>query len=66
MKSNEHPFKECSTCKTLGDCPEPDIEDNLLGTPTCPPECPRPISILRTTYNKRKQNKYVSNINRDL
>ena len=66
MKSDDFPYPECSDCDDLSQCKHPDVAQDMLGSPICPPECPKPISILRATYNKRKQNKYVSNIGRDL
>lgn len=56
MKS-EDPYKECANCKTLGDCPHPDVEENCLGTPMCPDCCPRPIEIMKETLKKRKERK---------
>jgi len=55
MKS-ENPYKECEKCKTIADCPHPDVEDNGLGTPMPPDVCLRPIEVMNETLKMRKKN----------
>jgi len=56
MKS-DYPYKECITCKTIADCPHPDVEDNMMGTPMPPDVCARPIEIMANTERARKNKK---------
>jgi len=55
MKSGDFPFKECELCKTLGDCPCPDVAQDLMGSPMPPPNCPKEIEVMKQTYKKRKK-----------
>jgi hypothetical protein len=54
MKNGDLPYEECKDCKTLGDCPHPDIEMNNMGTPMPPDCCPNPIKVMNATLKKRK------------
>lgn len=51
-----YPYKECSTCQSLDDCPHPDLSDGQLSLPMIPDECPRPIEIMKATLKKHKVN----------
>jgi hypothetical protein len=50
----KNPYPECENCKTLGDCPHPDVAQDLLGSPMPPDLCPRPLTIMANTLKKRK------------
>jgi len=54
IKHDENPYHECKNCKTLADCPHPDVENNMFGTPMAPDICPRPIEIMKETYKNKK------------
>jgi len=51
----EHPYPECSTCKTLEDCKHPDVVDDGMGSPLPPNDCPRPMDIMKATLKKHKK-----------
>jgi hypothetical protein len=51
-----YPYKECSTCQSLDDCPHPDLSDGQLSLPMIPDECPFPIKIMKATLKKHKVN----------
>jgi len=51
-----YPYKECSTCQRLDDCPHPDLSDGQLSLPMIPDECPFPIKIMKATLKKHKVN----------
>jgi hypothetical protein len=53
-KKSSNPYKECELCEDLGDCPYPEIENNMLGTPMCPDVCPKPITVMANTLKRRK------------
>ena len=52
---NENPFPECSKCRDLSDCPEPDISQDLLGRPLPPQCCPKPNKIMAQTEKRKKR-----------
>jgi len=47
-------FPECAKCKTLADCPAPDVAHDLRGTPLPPEGCPRQAEIMKNTLKKKK------------
>jgi hypothetical protein len=51
------PYDECETCKELGDCPHPDVQEDMMGTPMPPDSCPKPIDIMNATVKKHKLRK---------
>jgi hypothetical protein len=53
----KEPYPQCATCKVLDDCPYPEVDNNFLGTPLPPDECPRPIEVMKRTHKKHKLNK---------
>lgn len=55
MKTASPLYPECEKCNTLADCPHPEVEDNLLGTPMCPEGCPRPIEVMKATLKVHKR-----------
>jgi hypothetical protein len=59
VRENNNPYPECEDCKTLKDCPHPDIQDDLLGSKMIPDCCPRPIDIMNATLKKRKHDRPV-------
>ncbi len=48
------PYPECEDCKDLGDCPHPEVENNLMGTPMTPECCPKPIDVMKATLKRKK------------
>jgi len=52
---NEYPYKQCEVCRTIADCPHPSIADDMMGTPIPPPECPKPMDVIKATANLRKK-----------
>jgi len=57
MKTS-NPYKECDTCKDLGDCPQPEVARDGMGSPLPPDVCPRPIEVMNATLKKRKLRKF--------
>jgi len=51
---NSLPYKECSTCKTLADCPYREVLDDGLGSVMPPSDCPKPMDVLRETAKLKK------------
>jgi len=49
----DFPFNECKLCRTLDDCPNPDLPTDELGMSLPPDECPKPMNIMRRTLRKR-------------
>lgn len=49
-----YPFNECKNCKTIADCPHPDVEDNFFGTPMPPDSCLKPFEIMHNTTKKER------------
>jgi hypothetical protein len=49
------PFPECKNCKTLGDCKHPDVAMDMMGSPLPPPECNKPIDVMKETVKQRKK-----------
>jgi hypothetical protein len=56
MKRNEFPFEECDKCRTLTDCPCPDIKEGEMSLPMIPDCCPRPMEIMAATLKVHKVN----------
>lgn len=55
MRPIESPYEECEWCKTLEDCPHPDLNtNNLMALPMCPDICPKPIDVMIATRKKHK------------
>ena len=52
MSKNNDPYPECAKCKTLSDCPYPDIGDDGMSLPMIPDCCPKPIDIMKATLKK--------------
>ena len=52
-KNQDFPFDDCKKCKTLEDCPCPDISDDMMGIPLPPSECLNPIKVMAATLKKR-------------
>lgn len=53
MKTDDLPYEECPTCKTLADCKH--VEKGVgLETEMPPDNCPKPIVVMRHTLHKRK------------
>lgn len=59
---NKYPFDECEYCKTIIDCPHPDVDLSGFGVPMPPDCCPRPMDIMIKSERDRKLNK-LSNKN---
>ena len=57
MKPIEYPYLECKHCRTIADCPHPDVANDLLGTPLPPDCCPKPIDIMNETLKKKRAKK---------
>jgi hypothetical protein len=53
VKSSD-PYEECKDCKDLGDCPKPDVAEDLMGSPMIPDCCPKPIDVMKATLKKHK------------
>jgi len=54
MKRGKDIFPECANCKTMKDCPRPDIDTDGLSSPLPPEGCPQPIQVMENTmYFKR-------------
>jgi hypothetical protein len=50
------PFPECKECMELTDCPHPEVDTDMMGTPIPPDCCPHPLKIVnRTTETKRNK-----------
>lgn len=45
---NEYPFVECFQCNWIGNCPNPDVSDNVLPHPIPPENCPKRDKIRLT------------------
>jgi len=54
-RENEYPYEACKTCKTLGDCPFPEVAMDGMGSPLPPECCLNPIEVMNATL-KRKRN----------
>ena len=56
--TNEHPYKECYNCKTINDCPHPDIVTDIsvliLESKLPPDNCPRAIDVMNETYKQKR------------
>ena len=52
----DYPFEECEECRTLDDCPAPDMggEDERLCLPMIPDVCPKPITVMKATLKRHK------------
>jgi hypothetical protein len=52
---NENPYPECDNCKTIKDCPHPDVTMDGLGSPM-PPDfiCPKPMEVMKETIKIKK------------
>ncbi len=61
----DDPYKECAKCKEIGDCPHPDVSDDMMGSPMPPDVCMRPIEIMNSTLKKRKNKRDARFINGD-
>ena len=46
-------YEACKTCKTIEDCPHPEVD--MLGTPIPPLVCIRPWDILTRTWKEHKE-----------
>lgn len=57
VREYDNPYPECAKCKTLADCPHPEVEDNMMGSPMPPEVCPKPIEVMNTTLKARKKAK---------
>ena len=55
MQDTEYPYVECRKCKTLEDCPKPEVALDGLGSPLPPDICPRPIEVMESTLKKHKR-----------
>jgi hypothetical protein len=54
----ENPFPECIDCKDLGDCPSPEVAQDLMGSPLPNSACPKPLDIMKATVKKRRLKNY--------
>ena len=54
----DNPYPECESCKDLGDCPHPDIAQDMMGSPLPPSECLKPMEIMKNSVKKRKLKNY--------
>lgn len=52
--NNDYPYKECTSCKTLGDCPYPDVTMDGFATPLPPSGCPKPMEVIRDSFKSKK------------
>ena len=53
--ASDNPYPECSHCRSLEDCPHPDLGgDNNMSLPMIPDVCPRPIETMKATLKKHK------------
>lgn len=52
---NDNLYPECEWCQNLGNCPHPDVAQDMMGTPLCPDNCPKPNQIMKATLKKKKQ-----------
>jgi hypothetical protein len=59
-RSEEDPFPECATCKTLSDCPSPDVRADGFGSPMPHPLCPKFTDIMKATVKERKRLRNVN------
>jgi hypothetical protein len=59
-KENNDPYPECKNCKDIGDCPAPDVAQDLRGSPLPPEVCLRPIEIMKNTLKKRKHDRPIA------
>ena len=50
-------YPQCAKCKTLEDCPHPDVDTDGFGSPMPPDGCAQPIYIMKETLRKRKAQK---------
>lgn len=57
MKKSEsdHPYPQCESCKTIADCPAPDVSMDGMGSPMPPEVCLRPIDVMKETLKSRKK-----------
>jgi hypothetical protein len=55
MNQQPNPYHACESCQDLGDCPYPEVADDMMGSDLCPDVCPRPIEIMAATLKKRKK-----------
>lgn len=53
--NTEAPYKECESCKTINDCPHPDVAIDGLGTPLPPDCCLKPMDVMRETQKLKKK-----------
>lgn len=54
----DHPFPDCNHCKTIEDCPHPDVDTNFFGSPLPPDCCLRPWEIMRNTEKEQKKKRH--------
>jgi hypothetical protein len=47
-------YPECARCKSLEDCPHPDVAADGFGSPMPPDGCAQPIFIMKETVKKHK------------
>ena len=57
MISNKYPYDECSSCKTLSDCPYRVVMEDGRGSVFPPEDCPFPMDRLKEiSKHKRAHN----------
>jgi hypothetical protein len=59
-KNDEFPYKECEHCRDLGDCPHPEIAQDMMGSVLPPESCLKPMEIMKETLKKRKNARPVN------
>jgi len=61
LMQNNPPYPECKTCKTLGDCPAPDVQHDMMGSPMPSELCLRPMDVMKETLKTRKHGRQENN-----
>jgi hypothetical protein len=54
MIKEEYPYNECSKCKTIADCPHPDVELDGMGSPIPPDVCPHFMDIMKSISKEQR------------
>lgn len=55
IKEYTDPFPECEKCKTLADCPSPDVIADGMGSAVPPECCIRYYAVMKETYKTKRR-----------
>ena len=52
IRAKVDPYPQCKDCKTISDCPHPDVAIDGMGSPLAPDICNKPWEINHNTFDK--------------